>query len=76
MTSAVARIKYIKYQCAGCGAEDTYKLYPLMIPVAFDCWRCGAGRGKDPQAMLETRSGMLRVEDDGGAAVPEPAPVA
>jgi hypothetical protein len=55
-------VKRVPYQCSRCASEDVCKLFSEeMPPVAFNCWKCHAGRGMDLDVMLQTRTGMFMV---------------
>ena len=44
--------------CTSCGAKDSHR-GPTPAPIALNCWKCGAGKGKDLQAMQGTGEGMF-----------------
>jgi len=55
-------IKYVKYQCGKCRADDVLKLFEgEPVPPAVNCWKCGAGRGMEPVDMIQTNKGMFVV---------------
>lgn len=55
-------VKYIKYKCEQCGAEDTDKrfLNEHVRPV-INCHKCHAGFQQDIQTQLARRIGMFPV---------------
>lgn len=59
-------MRYVRYRCENCGAEDTDKLFPHEQPVpALNCWNCHKGR-QYPNAVEQSMAqvGMLLVPDD------------
>jgi len=54
-------MKYIKYVCSVCGAEDTDKKFPEEVGYApaINCWKCHAGRGVEVADMISGRRGMF-----------------
>lgn len=59
-------MRYVKYRCTECGAEDTDKLFPHEQPVpALSCWKCKAGRKyANPVEQAMAQVGMLMVPED------------
>lgn len=54
------KIRYAKYKCTQCGAEDTDKVFDNESPVAVvNCWKCHAGLRVPIADQLEQRKGML-----------------
>jgi hypothetical protein len=62
-------IRYVKYVCSSCGAEDTDKLFSheLQAPV-INCWKCHAGFQKEVGQMLRSNTGMFPVQESNNAA--------
>ncbi len=53
-------MRYVKYICAKCKAEDTGKYFEEEpISPAINCWQCGAGRGLDQAEMISSKRGMF-----------------
>lgn len=62
-------IRYVKYVCSECGAEDTDKLFENEQPApAIDCWSCHAGHKLSIPEMLHRRKGMFIKVEEGAAA--------
>lgn len=58
----MAEVKYIKYICTSCKAEDEVKLFSgCPTPMAINCHSCKAGQKMELQHMLQTRIGMFPV---------------
>jgi ribosomal protein L40E len=54
------KMRYVTYICSKCGAQDSDKLFDHENPLlAINCWKCGAGKGKDLNEMLGTNVGMF-----------------
>lgn len=57
-------LKKIVYKCAQCTAVDSCQYYPNeVITPAINCWKCGAGRGKNIEQMMVNTIGMFKVGD-------------
>jgi len=58
------KMKYIKYKCTECGAEDTDKLFPgEPAQPALNCWSCHAGlKYKNVHDQVMAQEGMLPVQ--------------
>lgn len=58
-------VMHVKYRCTKCGAEDTGKFFTDVAEdhpyPAINCWKCGAGRGKDLREMVALQIGMMPV---------------
>lgn len=53
----------LTYQCSRCQKTDVLKLFrDEAIPQTFNCWNCGAGRGKEINEMNMTNTGMFLVQ--------------
>ena len=54
------KVKKVEYKCVKCGAEDKLKSWinDPPPPSMINCWKCGAGFGKEQQEMLMTGNGM------------------
>lgn len=59
-------MRYVRYRCTECNAEDTDKLFPGEQPVpAINCWNCHAGmkyKNTVEQAMAQV--GMLMLPEE------------
>lgn len=58
------KMKYIKYKCTECNAEDTDKVFPGERPEpCMNCWNCHAGQSiKTLHDQVMARIGMFPVE--------------
>lgn len=74
MTTTVHRVRYV---CTNprCRAEDFGKYFDHERIVPYiNCWQCGAGRGMQPDQMIQMNQGMkLEMPEPGTQAVPLPA---
>ena len=52
-------MRYVKYVCQECGAEDTDKYFPneAIMPYVI-CWSCHSGTGKNLDQMHNSGFGM------------------
>ena len=53
-------MRYIKYTCTSCHAEDTVALFSHeAVPPAINCWKCHAGRQKSTEEQIHHNIGMF-----------------
>ena len=57
------KVRYAKYKCEQCKAEDTDKIFSHEQPVPIiNCWKCHAGLNiKNPAEQFAARKGMICV---------------
>lgn len=62
-------MKYVKYVCAQCNAEDVDKLFENEVAApAINCWSCHAGQNRNIAEMIHGRMGMFPVVQEEGMA--------
>jgi transcription elongation factor Elf1 len=60
LIASPAKVRYVKFTCAHCGAVDTMKLFENEnAPEVINCWNCHAGFKKSVEEMILGRFGMF-----------------